>query len=51
MHKPEDCRIANANKGNDNKSPNKDSANPNKEDKRLVLSSALAALTDDSDEE
>jgi hypothetical protein len=52
MHKPEDCRIANANKGNDSKSPNQDKANPNKEDKRLTLSTTFAALTeDDSDEE
>jgi hypothetical protein len=51
MHKPEDCRIANANKGNDTKSPNKDTAKPDRDAKKLALSAALAALTDDSDEE
>jgi hypothetical protein len=51
MHKPEDCRIANANKGNEKKPPKQDSANPDKEEKRLALSAALAALTEDSDDE
>ena len=50
MHKPEACRIANA-KGNDKKSPHKDPATPDKEEKRLALAAQLAALTEDSDDE
>jgi hypothetical protein len=51
MHTNQKFAASQMKKGNDKKSPNKDLINPNKEDKRLALSTQLAALTEDSNDE